>query len=106
MRLVKRALMILALLALLPFAAAYYYSWVFSDFVAQEARLARSTGQLKQSVLSKAQDISLPLDESDINITTSGSVFKVKVAYQVPVNLIFYKSHLNFKVIGTGLLSR
>jgi hypothetical protein len=103
---VKRGVLLLGLLLMLPYAAAYYHSWEFSDFVTQEARFARSTVQLRQSVLSKAQDIELPIDESDINITTTGAVFRVDVAYRIPVNHVFFKSHLNFQAIGTGILRR
>ena len=102
----KRALIVLAVLIVLPYAVAYYHSWEFSDFISQEARIATSASQLKMSVLNKAQSISLPITESDINITTTGAVFRLEVAYKVPVNLIIYRSHLNFEAAGSGLARR
>jgi hypothetical protein len=103
-RALKRTLFLAAVLLLFPYVAAYYHSWEFSDFVVQEARLARSTVQFKQSVLEKAHAISLAVSESDIRITTTGSVFRADIAYKVPVNMVFYKSHLQFQTIGSGLL--
>src|SRR5262245_33547798 len=103
MRALKVTLALVGMLVLVQYAPVYYSSLEFNDFVQQEVMRARSAGQLKETVLNQARSYSLPVSESDINITTSGSVFRVNVDYSVPVKLLVYTPHLRFQAGGTGL---
>jgi hypothetical protein len=104
MRAMKLAVAVIGFLALARYLPVYYNSYEFNNFVETEAPRIRIKGQLKDALLSKARSHSLPIDESDISITTHGSVFKVAVDYRVPVDLFAYKPELKFHVVASGLL--
>jgi hypothetical protein len=82
----------------------YYRSSQFDDYLKHEVWWTRVTQHLKVSLLDKAKIYSLPVNEDDIRITADGAVFRVDIAYQVPINLIVFEHPLKFHSIGAGLL--
>jgi hypothetical protein len=104
MRAFKVIAVLVGLVAVLQFAAIYYGSWEFGDFVHQQTRRIHSKEEFKQALLDQAKFYSLPIEESDIVLSTNSSVLRVTVDYKVPVNLIVYQPQLQFHVIGGGLL--
>jgi hypothetical protein len=106
LRALKAGVVLAAVLALGQYAAVYYSSVQFKEFVQRQARQAPAKNQLKWALVNKAKEYSLPVTESDINITTAGSVMRVDVDYQVPLNLLVYGTELNFRAIGAGLMPR
>jgi len=104
MRAFKLMFVLVGTLAMLRFGSIYYGSWQFDDFVRQHTKRVHSKAQFKQSLLDEAKAYSLPIEASDISLSTSSSVLRVTVDYKVPVNLIVYRPELRFHVIGGGLL--
>ena len=103
MRALKWTLAGAVLILAVQYMPVYYNSLEFNDFVREEVLRTRSAVQLKQSLLREARAYSLPVSESDINIVSTGSVFRVNVAYSVPVELFVYTPHLKFQAGGSGL---
>jgi hypothetical protein len=101
MRALKVTLALAGLLAVFRYVPVYYYTAEFNDFVKQETQRTRSNGQLKPALLSKAKQYSLPVNEDDINITTTGSVLRVAVAYRVPVDFYFFQHKLAFHTVAS-----
>ena len=104
MRGFKVIAVLVGLMALLRLAPIYYGSWQFGDFVQQHTKRIHSKEEFKQALLDQARIYSLPIEESDIVLSTKSSVLRVTVDYKVPVNLIVYQPQLKFHVIGGGLL--
>ena len=103
MRAVKFAFVLAGLLAVFRYIPAYYYASEFENFVQNEVQRTRIKGQVRRDILDKAKIYSLRLNDDDINITTTGAVFRVAVDYQVPVDLFVYSHKLKFHTIGAGL---
>ena len=101
-RALKTTLALAGLLALAQYLPAYYQSLEYREFINVEVRRAQSERQLRQSLLLQAQQRALPITDSDITITNVGRVYKVAVAYSVPINLIVYTPHLKFEALGSG----
>src|SRR5689334_22975168 len=82
------------LLALARWVPIYYNSYLFQDFVQEQAQRAQSKKNFKQSVLDQAKAYSIPVDDSNIDIRMNGAVMRVSVDYQVPVDLLLYEPKL------------
>ena len=106
MRACKAALALTGCLALFQFGSVYYSTLQFDYAVRREAERSGGSSQIKSAILIKARDFSLPVHESDINVTKSGPVVRVVVDYRVPVNLFVYNPELKFHTIGSGYIRR
>ena len=106
MRMTKLGALLIGLLMLSRYAPSYYNSWMFSDFVEQESQHARAVTQLKERIVNKAQDYSLPIDASNVVITSEGAIYRVNVDYTVPVDLFVYSPELKFHVVAAGLVRK
>ena len=102
MRALKLTFALAGLLALGQYLHLYYKSLQFNDFVKEEAQRTGLVSQLRLTLLDKAKEYSLPVRQSDINITTTDGVLRVGVDYSVPFNLLVYSPSLKFRAIGAG----
>jgi len=101
MRALNLTFVLVGLLALLRYASVYYHTSEFNNFVKQEVQRTQLKGQLKSALLTKASEYSLPVKEDDIDITTTGSVLRVAVAYRVPVNFYLFQHKLAFHAVAS-----
>lgn len=85
------------LLAVIRYVPVYYHASQFDDFVQQEVQRTLPIRQLKREILDKAGVYSLPVEEGDIKIITTGSVFRVEVDYRVPVDFHLFQHELAFQ---------
>jgi hypothetical protein len=106
MRAYKAAFALTGSLALFQFVSVYYNTSQFDYAVRREAERSGGSRQIKSAILIKAKDYSLPVQESDINVTKSGPVLRVVVDYRVPVNLFLVNPELKFHAIGSGYVRR
>ena len=104
MRLFKAALTLAGTLALMQYLFVYYNSSQFNNFVQRQAEYAPLKSQLQQALLSKAKEYSLPVTESDIDISANGAMLRVAVDYTVPFNLVVYRPGLKFHATGLGFV--
>src|SRR5262245_17425411 len=100
-RAVKLAAVLVGLLVVAMYAPVYYHTSEFNEFVRTETRHVRQRGELRQVIMTKAEDYRLPVREENINITMQDSVFRVAVDYRVPVNLILFRHELTFHAVGS-----
>ena len=103
MRAFKLSLVLAGVLALVRYVPAYYYASEFDNFVQNEIQRPRAKSQLKKEILDKARIYSFHVNDKDINISTTGAVFRVAVEYKVPIDLFLYNHELKFHTIGAGL---
>ena len=106
MRAWKALLVFAGGLALSQYLVVYYNSTLFDEFVQRQVNEPRSKDQLKTVLLNGAQDFSVTVKQSNINITTANGILRVGVDYAVPVNLVVYHPELKFHTGGAGLLRR
>jgi hypothetical protein len=96
------ALAVLA--ALLGFAAVftpiYFYNLKLQSFVAEITRRPDSVSQsddtLRQSVLTKAIELDLPVKADNVHINRAPGILRIGVRYYVRVNLPGYTVDLHF----------
>jgi hypothetical protein len=106
MRFTKLGAFLIGVILISRYVPSYYNSWLFKDFVEQESQRARAVNKLKETIVTKAQSFSLPVDESDVVITKEGSIYRVNVNYSVPVDLFVYSPELKFRVVAAGLIRK
>ena len=93
-------------LALVRYVPVYYHTMEFNRYVSEQTRRIRMKAPLKEAILSKAEEHHLPITAEDISMTTSDSVLRVSVDYQVPVNFYVFQREFKFSAAGSGLLMR
>ena len=104
MRALKVVFALVGLLAAFRYVPVYYSSLQFNNYVKESAQHGRLSGPIKQVLLQQATTYALPVRESDIVLTQTGSVLRVSVDYAVPVDLFFVSPELKFHVIGSGFI--
>ncbi len=102
MRWLKVLLVVAGLFAVARYFPVVYNSTQFNDFVQQEIKRTTGAPQLRQQLLSKAELYFLPVKPEDIKISENGSVVRVNVDYQVPVDLLVYTHVLSFSAAASG----
>lgn len=108
-----RHLLGLLVLSALIFAAtqyvpAYFAAFQFNDFVRQEVKYAgtqRKTAQvLRDDIVRKAKELSIPITARDIRITRRGPAFTLELDYSWPIDLRVYRHELTFHTSESGEL--
>ena len=102
MRALKLTFALAGLLALLRYVPVYYHTSEFDNFVKQETQRRRAKGELRRTLVTKAQDYMLPVREENINITTVDSVLRVAVDYRVPVNFYLFQREMTFHTVASA----
>ena len=105
-RALKLSFCCLLSLTVLRYVPVYYHTTLFNQFVQDQVPRIRMQAPLQEAILSKAEEHNLNVSAEDISMTTSDSVLRVAVQYQVPVNFFVFKQHLKFNAAGSGLLMR
>ena len=105
-RAVKLSVLLVLVLILAQYGPVYYHTWEFNRYVQEQTPRIRMQAPLKEAILSKAEEHNLPVTAQDISMTTSDSVLRVNVEYQVPVNFYIYQRAFKFSAVGSGLLMR
>jgi hypothetical protein len=96
----------LLVLALARYLPVYYHTMEFNRYVQEQVPKIRQQAPLKQAILIKAEQHNLPVTVEDITMTTSDSVLRVNVEYQVPVNFYLFTRAFKFSAVGSGFLMR
>jgi type III secretion system FlhB-like substrate exporter len=106
MRVVKLTVMAMLAVMVLRYAPVYYHTWEFNRFVQEQVPRIRSKAPLREAILTKAEEHNIPITAQDISMTTSDSVLRVNVEYQVPVNFYLFHKDFSFHAMGSGLLMK
>jgi hypothetical protein len=102
----KVFLVVLGVVVIGQVLPAYYRHNEFESFLKQQAGSPLTADQLKQHLVAKAGELSVPLEEEDIQVQTVERTFRVAVDYTVPLNLIFYRQDLKFHSLASGWLPK
>jgi len=105
-RAVKLTLLMVLVFILARYAPIYYHTMEFNRYVQEQTPRIRMQAPLKEAILSKAEEHHIPITAQDISMTTSDSVLRVNVEYQVPVNFYIYHGAFKSSAVGSGLLMR
>ena len=105
-RAVKLTILMVLVFILARYAPVYYHTLEFNRYVSEQTQRIRMQAPLKQAILSKAEQHHLPVTAQDISMTTSDSVLRVSVEYQVPVNFYVFERAFKSSAVGSGLLMR
>jgi hypothetical protein len=105
-RALKLTVLLVLVLVLAQYVPVYYHTMEFNRYVSEQTMRIRMQAPLKQAILIKAEEHNLPVTAQDISMTTSDSVLRVNVEYQVPVNFYIYQRAFKFSAVGSGLLMR
>ncbi len=80
----------------------YVANYQFQDSIESESRFAlagypkKSIDDIRDDVFKKVQDLGIPAQESDIQVTVSNSNVDIALDYTVPINLAVYQFTLQF----------
>jgi hypothetical protein len=105
-RAVKLTLFLVLVFLVARYVPVYYHTMEFNRYVQEQTPRIRMKAPLKEAILSKAEEHHLPVTAEDISMTTSDSVLRVSVDYQVPVNFYIFQRAFKFSAVGSGLLMR
>jgi len=105
-RAVKLTIFLVLVFVTARYVPVYYHTMEFNRYVQEQTPRIRMQAPLKQAILSKAEEHNLPVTAQDISMTTSDSVLRVNVEYQVPVNFYLFQRAFKFSAVGSGLLMR
>lgn len=103
-RIVMFTIATVILAVLFQAVAAYYQSKQFDHFLKNEVRRSVTRQSLRRGLLTKALQLSLPVNQENVHITTIGQVFRVDVDYKVPINLLVATRYLKFHSLSAGFL--
>ena len=84
----------------------YFNAFQFNDAVRQEVKFAgsarRTIDSVREAVLLRAREYSVPVTEDDIKVTREGPFFVVDINYSVRVNLRVYQHEVHFSSSFSG----
>jgi len=99
-------LLVAVLFAGSQYVPAYFAAFQLNDFIRQEVKFAASARKTPESVrtavFEKAQELNVPIEADDIQITRNGPSFQVELEYHFPIDLKVYKHELVFHSVETG----
>ena len=85
----------------------YVAEYQLNDKMSEQARFAvvnrYSEDQIKDQLYKVVQDLDIPAKRDDIKVTHTGKGLTISVAYTVPVDLMVYKTELNFAPSCDGI---
>ena len=105
-RAVKLTVLGIMVLVMTRYAPIYYHSMEFNRYVQEQVPRIRQQAPLKEAILTKAEEHHIPITVEDITMTTSDSVLRVNVEYQVPVNFYIFTRAFKSTAMGSGFLKR
>lgn len=78
----------------------YVAEYELKDKMNEQARFAivnrYTDDQIKDNIFHTIQDLDIPASRDDVKVRTTGSGLEISVSYTVPVNLMVYKTDINF----------
>lgn len=85
----------------------YVAEYQLKDKMSEQARFAvvnrYSEDQIKDILYKTVQDLDIPAKRDDIKVTNTGHGLSISVVYSVPIDLMVYKTDLNFSPSSEGI---
>jgi hypothetical protein len=85
----------------------YVAQYQLKDKMEEQARFAvvnrYSDDQIRDNLFRVIQDLDIPAKREDIKVASTNHGIAISVAYTVPVDLLLYKTDLNFSSTSEGM---
>jgi hypothetical protein len=85
---------------------AYVADYQLKDKMTEQARFAivnrYTEDQIKDNIFRTIQDLDIPAKREDVKVQNTNHGIAISVTYTVPVDLVFYKTDLNFASTSEG----
>lgn len=104
--LVYSAFLVAAVFVAFKVVPAYVNDYQLKDKLTEQATFAivnhYSDDQIKDNIFHTIQDLDIPATRDDVKVEKTGTGLRISVNYAVPVDLMVYKTNLNFATISEG----
>lgn len=78
----------------------YVAEYELKDKMNEQARFAivnrYTDDQIKDNIFHTIQDLDIPASRDDVKVRNTGSGLEISVSYTIPVNLLVYRTDINF----------
>lgn len=105
--LVYTAVLIAAVFVAFRMVPAYVAEYELKDKIGEQARFAvvnrYSEDQIRDNIFKTIQDLDIPAKREDVKVVNTNHGIEISVNYTVPVDLMVYKTELNFSPSSEGL---
>jgi hypothetical protein len=85
---------------------AYVAEYELKDKIGEQARFAvvnrYSEDQIRDNIFKTIQDLDIPAKREDVKVVNTNHGIEISVNYTVPVDLMVYKTELNFSPSSEG----
>jgi hypothetical protein len=104
--LIYLAILILSIYVAFKLVPAYVAEYELKDKITEQARFAvvnrYSDDQIKDNIFRTIQDLDIPATRDDVKVQATNHGLEITVSYTVPVDLLVYKTDLNFSPSSEG----
>jgi hypothetical protein len=105
--LVYTAILVAAVFAAIKTVPAYVAEYELKDKMSEQARFAvvnrYTEEQIRDNIYRTIQDLDIPAKREDVKVTNTNHGLAISVNYTVPVDLMVYKTELNFSPSSEGV---
>jgi predicted membrane protein len=105
--LVYTAVLIGAVYAAVKVVPAYVAEYQLKDKMSEQARFAivnrYTEEQIRDNIFKTIQDLDIPAKREDVKVQNTNHGIEISVKYTVPVDLMVYKTELNFSPSSEGV---
>jgi hypothetical protein len=105
--LVYTAILIAAVYAAVKVVPAYVAEYQLKDKMTEQARFAivnrYTEEQIRDNIFRTIQDLDIPAKREDVKVQNTNRGIEISVKYTVPVDLMVYKTELNFSPSSEGV---
>jgi hypothetical protein len=101
------AILVLGVYVAIKVVPAYVSEYELKDKMSEQARFAvvnrYTEDQVKDTIYKVVQDLDIPAKREDIKVTNTNRGLNISLSYSVPLDLVFYKTDLNFAPSSEGV---
>ncbi|HXP22786.1 MAG TPA: hypothetical protein VN807_01555 [Candidatus Sulfotelmatobacter sp.] len=105
--LIYTAILVIGVYLAFKLVPLYVAQYQLKDKMEEQARFAvvnrYSDDQIRDNLFRVIQDLDIPATREDIKVASTTHGISISVAYTVPVDLLVYKTDLNFSSTSEGL---
>ena len=105
--LVYTAILIGGVFVAFKMVPAYVAEYELKDKIGEQARFAvvnrYSEDQIRDNIFKTIQDLDIPAKREDVKVVNTNHGIEISVNYTVPVDLMVYKTELNFSPSSEGV---
>jgi hypothetical protein len=100
------AVLIMGIIAAVRLVPPYVNNYQLKDKMTEQARFAvvnrYTPEQIKDNIYRTIQDLDIPAQRDDVKVMDTNHGILITVNYSVPVDLVVYKTDLNFSTSSEG----